>query len=87
MAHRVAAARDPKSLAAWRVAWALVVSVVVAAAAHPAATAALTRDGEDVWGGYLIGNNSFFKLLRSFLLFYTLGFLQILAVGPRDLDR
>ena len=43
MAHRVAAARDPRSLAAWRVAWAFVASVVLAAAAHPAASAALTR--------------------------------------------
>ena len=43
MVLRVAAARDPKALAVWRMAWALIASVIIAAAAHPAVIAALTR--------------------------------------------
>ena len=43
MVLRVAAARDPKTLAVWRLIWAIVVSILIAVAAHPAANAALTR--------------------------------------------
>ena len=43
MVLRVAAARDPKTLAVWRLIWAVVASIVIAGAAHPAANAALSR--------------------------------------------
>ena len=43
MVLRVAAARAPKTLAVWRLIWAVVASVIIAVAAHPAANAALTR--------------------------------------------
>ena len=43
MVLRVAAARAPETLAVWRLIWAVVASVIIAVAAHPAANAALTR--------------------------------------------
>ena len=43
MVLRVSAARDPKNIAVWRLIWAVVASIVIAVAAHPATNAALTR--------------------------------------------
>ena len=43
MVLRVAAARDPGTLAVWRLIWAAIASVIVAVATHPAANAALLR--------------------------------------------